>query len=219
VLPLLPIVFGSAASAHRFGPLALAGGVTLSYVAIGLFIATIGFAIGLDGDMFRIAGAIVMILLGAWLVSARLQRKAALVGAPIEAAAGNIAARLSPAGPGGQFVLGLTLGAVWSPCVGPTLGAAAALAASRRHLGEVALVMILFGLGAAAPLVLIGIFSRAALLRWRGRMARAGTLGRTALGVVMLATAAIILTGLDRDIETALVSASPQWLTDLSTRF
>jgi cytochrome c-type biogenesis protein len=55
VLPLLPIVFGAAASAHRLGPVALAAGVAISFVAIGLFIATIGFSIGLDAGLFRSA--------------------------------------------------------------------------------------------------------------------------------------------------------------------
>ena len=54
VVPLLPIVLGTAASEHRFGPVALAGGVTLSFVAIGLFVATIGFGMGLDSDAFRL---------------------------------------------------------------------------------------------------------------------------------------------------------------------
>ena len=52
VLPLLPIVLGAAASQHRLGPLALAGGLALSFTAIGLFVATIGFAAGLDTGFF-----------------------------------------------------------------------------------------------------------------------------------------------------------------------
>jgi cytochrome c-type biogenesis protein len=55
VLPLLPIVFGSAASEHRFAPIALAAGVALSFAAIGLFVATIGYAIGLTNEVFRMA--------------------------------------------------------------------------------------------------------------------------------------------------------------------
>src|SRR5260370_4388681 len=58
VLPLLPIVVGSAAAAHRFGAAALAGGVAVSYAAIGLFVASIGFNIGLDGDLIRSAAPI-----------------------------------------------------------------------------------------------------------------------------------------------------------------
>ena len=55
VLPLLPLVLGAAASEHRLGPAALAGGLALSFVAIGLFVATVGFAIGLDAGVFRLA--------------------------------------------------------------------------------------------------------------------------------------------------------------------
>src|SRR5208282_243808 len=73
VLPLLPIVLGAAASEHRSGPFVLAAGVTLSFVLIGLFVATIGFAIGLDGDVFRTAAAILMIGVGVLLATPSLQ--------------------------------------------------------------------------------------------------------------------------------------------------
>jgi len=68
-------------------------------------------------------------------------------------------------GLGGQFLLDLLLGAVWSPCVGPTLGAVSILAAKGENLGQVALTMIAFGLDAALPLILFGLLSREALLR------------------------------------------------------
>lgn len=55
----------------------------------------------------------------------------------------------------GQFGVGVLLGAVWSPCVGPTLGAASLLASQGRDLGVVALTMLLFGFGAALPLLLL----------------------------------------------------------------
>ncbi len=47
VLPLVPLLLGTAASEHRFGPVALAVGLALSFTAIGIFVATVGFAIGL----------------------------------------------------------------------------------------------------------------------------------------------------------------------------
>ena len=58
VMPLLPLVLGAAASEHKLGPAALAAGLAISFVAIGLFVATIGFSIGLDGDVFRRAAAV-----------------------------------------------------------------------------------------------------------------------------------------------------------------
>jgi len=62
-------------------------------------------------------------------------------------------ARVSLDGLAGQFIVGLLLGVVWSPCVGPTLGAATTLASQGRDLAEIALLMLIFGIGAAAPLV------------------------------------------------------------------
>ena len=82
--------------------------------------------------------------------------------------------RPNSGGLGGQFAVGLLLGAVWSPCVGPTLGAASLLAAQGRDLGQVALTMFVFGLGAALPLLALGLASREVMMRWRHRLAAAG---------------------------------------------
>jgi cytochrome c biogenesis protein CcdA len=118
-----------------------------------------------------------------------------------------------------QFAVGLLLGAVWSPCVGPTLGAASLLAARAENLGLVALTMFAFGIGAALPLLLIGMMSREALARWRGRMLAAGNSGKLIMGAILVATGIMILTGYDKRLESILVEASPAWLTELTTRF
>jgi cytochrome c-type biogenesis protein len=219
VLPLLPLILGSATASHRLGLSALAAGVVLSFVGIGLFVATIGFSVGLDGEVFRDIGAVLLAALGAILLSDALQRRFALAAGGIGNAGNRAMAGLSFNGLGGQFLLGLLLGAIWSPCVGPTLGAASVLAAQGHDLGSVAMVMIAFGLGTAIPLLLIGFLSREALSRWRGRLLTAGKTGKLLLGGTALAVAAMILTGLDRSLETVLVAASPEWLTDLTTRF
>jgi cytochrome c-type biogenesis protein len=219
VLPMLPIVLGAAAGTHRMGPLALAGGLILSFVGIGLFVATLGFAIGLDGDVFRTAGAVLMIIVGLFVAVPVLQSSFAAAGFPAFHWAGQKLAGFSARGVGGQFGLGLLLGAVWSPCVGPTLGAASLLAAQGRSLGSVTAVMASFGLGASLPLVAVGRLSRSALPRWRRTAIAAGAGARMALGGMLVGFGMMIVTGFDRSLETALVNASPQWLTDLTTRF
>src|SRR3990170_3904957 len=73
VLPLVPIVIGTALGQHRHGPVALASGLALSFVVIGLFVATVGFAAGLDQSVFRFIAAVFMILIGAVLLVPRLQ--------------------------------------------------------------------------------------------------------------------------------------------------
>ena len=219
VLPLLPIVFGTAASEHRAGPIALAGGVALSFVGIGLFVATIGFAIGLDGTVFRTLGASLMLLVGAVLTVPVLQAQWATSAGPISQWADQRLQAISGRGIFGQFAVGLLLGAVWSPCVGPTLGAASVLAAQGKSLDQVALVMAAFGLGAALPLAAIGLASRQLLTRWRGRLMVGGKGAKMALGFVLIAVGAVLLTGFDRQIETLLVDISPDWLTALTTRY
>jgi cytochrome c biogenesis protein CcdA len=219
VLPLLPIVLGTAASEHRLGPVALAAGLALSFTAIGLFVATVGFAMGLDTDVFRTVSAILLIALGVLLLVPRLQEQFAVAAGPVSQWAGGYLDNFAATGLAGQFGLGLLLGAVWSPCVGPTLGAASLLAAKGENLGQVALTMLIFGIGAALPLMLLGFLSREAMQRWRSRLMEAGKGGKTLLGVLLLAIGLLIATGLDKRLEAALVDASPDWLTNLTTRF
>lgn len=219
VLPLLPLVLGGAAAAHRFGMLALAAGLVVSFVGVGMFVATIGFSIGLDADVFRMASAVLLAGLGVVLLSGPLQARFAIAASGVGNAGNRLLARLAPGGLGGQLVIGLVLGAIWSPCVGPTLGAASVLAAQGKDLGAVMLVMAAFGLGAALPLLVVGSLSREAMKRWRGRMLGAGQTGKGVLGGGALLVALLIVTGWDKAIEAALVRASPAWLNDLTTRF
>lgn len=219
VLPLIPIVIGAATGEHRYGPAALAAGLALSFVTIGLFVATIGFSLGLDQDIFRAVAAVLLIAIGGALLVPRLQMQIAAAAGPIGNWAQLQTGDMQGRGLGKQFAVGVLLGAVWSPCVGPTLGAASLLAARAENLGGVALTMFAFGIGAAVPLLLIGVMSREALARWRGRMLAAGSGGKAVMGAILVVTGVLILTGLDKRLEAFLVDASPAWLTELTTRF
>jgi cytochrome c biogenesis protein CcdA len=219
VLPLLPIVLGTAAGTHRLGPLALAGGLALGFTVIGLFVATIGFAIGLDAGVFRLLAAALMIGIGLVLCMPTLQERVAVAAGPVGGWAGAHLGSVSGEGWTGQFAVGLLLGAVWSPCVGPTLGAASILAAQGQNLPQVALTMALFGLGAAVPLLLLGLLSRDVMLRLRGKMLAAGGATKSALGLILILVGLAVATGVDKSIEAALVAWSAEWLTALTTRF
>ena len=219
VLPLLPILLGAATGEHRYGPVALAAGLALSFVVIGLFVATIGFAIGLDQEIFRSVAAVLLIAVGGVLLVPKLQMQFVAATGPVGNWAQSHTGGFAGRGWGGQFAVGLLLGAVWSPCVGPTLGAASVLAARSENLPGVAVTMLAFGIGAALPLLLIGMMSREALMRWRSRMLAAGSRGKLVMGVLLIAVGVLILPGLDKRLEAVLVEASPAWLTELTTRF
>lgn len=219
VLPLVPIVLGAAASKHPLGPFALITGVTTSFVAIGLFVAALGFAIGFDSDLFRRAAAVLLIGAGVTLIVPWVQTQLAIAASPMSSQAHARFDALNPPGLFGQFVLGILLGAVWAPCVGPTLGAASILASRGESLPSVAITMFAFGLGATIPLVVLGALSRSLIGIWSPRLRRASRLGKIGLGLLLVSVGVAVLTGLDRNIETTLVEVSPDWLTKLTTRY
>jgi cytochrome c-type biogenesis protein len=218
VLPLIPIVLGAAVSEHRWGPAALACGLALSFTTIGIFVAAIGYAVGLDDDVFRNMAAVLLMGIGAVLVVPNWQAQMALAGGPFGNWTGQKFGKLQSQGLWGQFGIGILLGATWSPCVGPTLGAASVLAVQGRELGHVALTMFAFGIGSALPLLLIGMLSREALMRWRGHMLSFGTAGKVLLGGVLITSSLLILFGLDKALETRLVRILPQFLADWAGR-
>lgn len=217
VLPLVPILIGTAASAHRRGPLALAAGLTLSFAVIGVLIASAGVSLGLDQTVFRNIAASMLLAFGLLLLSTGLQERFAVAASGASSAGQGLLARLPLDGLSGQFVLGLLLGVVWTPCVGPTLGATITLASQGQQLAQVMLMMALFGLGAGLPLVILGSLSRAAIQRLRGRLLAAGQQGKKVLGAVMLLLAVFILSGLDKRIENWMLDTAPPWLTRIGT--
>jgi cytochrome c biogenesis protein CcdA len=219
VLPILPIVVGAAASKHKLGPAALAAGLSISFVIVGLFIATIGYSLGISGDAFRYVAAMLILGLGAILVLPALQARLAVAGGPIAAWADERFGNNRGDGLSRQFWVGVLLGAVWSPCVGPTLGAASLLAAQGRDLPLVGITMFAFGVGAALPLLALGVVSREAMMRWRNQMSAASQGAKIAIGVLFIVIGLLVLLGIDKKVETLLVDVSPQWLTDLTTRF
>jgi len=219
VLPLLPIVLGAAASSHRLGPLALGLGLAGTFVTVGLFVATIGFSLGLDADVFRTVAAGLMMLVGALLIVPLFGERFALAAQPVSRWAEQRLAGVSASGLPGQLGVGVLLGMAWSPCVGPTLGAATLLASQAKDIPQVAATMLLFGLGAASPLLAVGTLSRQALAGAHDRLKSAGRGLKAALGVAFVLLGVSIVSGVDKAIETALVDSSPQWLTALTTRF
>ena len=88
-----------------------------------------------------------------------------------------------------------------------------------RDLPQVAASMLVFGIGATLPLLIIGLLSREALQRWRKQALSVSHAVKAALGVLLILIGALVLAGFDKRVETVLVNASPQWLTDLTTRF
>lgn len=215
VLPVLPLVMGSAART-RLGPLALAAGFVVTFVAIGITLASVGEAIGLTDVVVRGVSAVLLIAAGVLMMSHRLQEAMGRWLSPLASGSAKLSMRVGD-GAGGQFAVGMLLGGVWSPCVGPTLGAAVGLAASGDSIVHAAAIMLAFGMGSASLLLAAGYASRA-MIGQRLRLLHAGAAGRIALGIVLIAVGAAVWSGLDKSIEAAALARLPAWWIDLLAR-
>src|ERR1700744_3553551 len=198
VLPLVPVLLAAATSAHRWGALALGTGLALSFTVVGIFLATWGASLGLDPETFRTIGAVILAAFGLVLLVPWLQDLFARMTSALSNSGNQLISRITIGGFAGQLIVGALLGVVWSPCVGPTLGAATTLASQGKDLAQIALLMLIFGLGAAAPLVLLGCLSRSTMLRIRGRLLSVGKYGKQLFGFTLLVLGVLIATGADK---------------------
>lgn len=219
VLPILPFVVLGALDRHRFGPVALAAGLTVAFTGVGLLVAAVGWTFDFSTDSIRPVSAAMLALFGAFLLSTTLTERFSTFGAPVTGVLNQALERFSPTGIRGQFALGALLGAVWSPCSGPTLGAAVTLAASGNSPAKAAAIMLFFGAGASLPLLAVAYGSRQTLRTRRELFSRIERTARPALGVVLIAAGLLVLVGLDRTLEAAFVNIMPNWLVTLTTRF
>lgn len=219
VLPLLPIVFASALASGRLGPIALVAGLVTSFTLIGVAIAAGGSFLGLDERMLRFLAAILFVFIGIALVVPAFEQQFSALFTKVGASGAMLASRAGTSGIAGQFAVGLLLGAVWSPCSGPALGAAIALAAQAGGTGQAALRLAVFGLGAASILLLLAFGSRAVIARRREWLAKIAPIAKQIAGTLFLVLGISILTGLDKMLETRLLDITPDWLVTLTTRF
>lgn len=217
VLPMLPLVLAGTMSGGRMGPVAFAVGMVLSFTALGLFIATVGIGLGVTPNVLRQVAAVLFLAFGAVLLVKPLQDRMALATSGLATGANRLAGEVDASGLTGPFLIGTLSGALWSPCAGPSLGAAIALAAESGGLAPAALRMFAFGLGATSILMLLAYGSRAAIMQRRNALMSATGWVKPVAGVFFIAVALLVLTGADKHVEAALVGAMPDWLIDFTT--
>jgi cytochrome c biogenesis protein CcdA len=219
VLPVLPIVLATALQAHRLGPVALAAGMSLAFVGLGLGVAAAGRSLGLTPDMVTQAAAVLMVLFGLVLLVPQLNAGFATATAGVAARADSGMDQIDRGGLGGQFLGGALLGAVWSPCVGPTLGGAISLAAQGQSLLWAGAIMTAFALGVSTVILALGYGARAALKKRQALMRRIAAQAKPVMGVVFLTVGLVLFFNIHHIVEAWLVRVLPYWLQDLSIAF
>ena len=216
VLPVLPIVLASALSADKRGPIALALGMSVSFVTFGMVIATIGHSIGLDEVILGRIGASLMLIFGIILLVPAFGQRFELATAGFASGADSRMHGLDLSGFKGQFLGGLLLGAVWSPCIGPTLGGAIALASQGTNLIWAASIMIAFALGVSTLILGLGLGAKSAIRSRANALRSIAEKSKGIMGLVFIAVGLMILFSVHHRIEAWAVQHLPFWLQDLS---
>lgn len=219
VLPVLPIVLITALNAHRAGPLALAAGMSVSFVVFGVLVTAFGASIGLTQESLARIGALLMILFGAVLVVPMFAQRFELATARLASGADAQMNSVDPASLRGQFVGGLLLGTVWSPCIGPTLGGAIALASQGQNLGFVTAIMMAFAAGVSTFIIGLGMGARETMRARAQVFAGLAERSKPIIGATFILVGLMLFFNFHHVLEGALLNAMPIWLQDLSVRF
>lgn len=206
VLPMIPVVASSAVRSSKKGILMLALGLSISFALAGTVLTFALISLGMSPEVLRyfsaslllfIAAAILIPSIGDWLT---LRLSLLMSRLPNHNVEGD--------GVVTQFAVGASLGLVWLPCVGPTLGAAIALASTGQSLGSAFLVMLAFGIGTAIPLVGFSLLVKKSLSKWISK----ASLAKKIMGVSLILLSLSIFSGFDRTLEAMAIEVLPEWL-------
>ncbi len=210
ILPLLPIILGtSTVRQHAMRPLMIVFGFIVSFSFFALAFSAFGRALHISSESFRTASAIIIGLFGLTMVFPKIQQK-------IFSKIGSFTTRLVPAGTPGDsglmsgFILGASLGLVWTPCAGPVLGSILTLVASNQNLSQAAGLLLAYAIGAGIPMLAIAYGGQAAVTRVRSLAKYSETIQRV-FGILIIIVAIGLFTGIDRSVQTYLLIHAP-WL-------
>lgn len=211
VLPVIPFVTASSLSRSRFGPVALAGGILVTFVGVSLAIQATGSVLGIGPEVLRLIAGVFLTIGGLLLVS---QTIAGRFAALLSSAMGRVPT--APCSVGNpivsEFFNGFFLGVVWTPCSGPSLGVALGLAGQAGQFGKAALVLSVFGIGAITPLIIFAYGARRLSKAIRNQTGVI-VMVKKVFGLLIMLFGILIITGYDRNIEAFLNQMLPDsWL-------
>ncbi len=218
VLPVLPFVTASSFAKNRWGPLALSAGLLVAFVGVTLLVSRTGDLLGIDPNYIRRVSGVLLAAGGVLFVSARLSERFTVWLSGLTGGAASLAPKQIGGPIASEFIGGLLLGVVWTPCSGPSLGVALGLASQAGGTGPAFVVLSVFGLGAVIPLILVAYGARRFL---KGARARAGLISgiKKIFGASMILVGLLIVLDWDRHLEGFLTSRLPDFWVEFVTKF
>ena len=187
-LPVLPILLGaSVGQTSKARPAMIALGFVISFSAAALLLSAVTRLFDFDPNNLRTGAAILLLGFGGLMI---WPAPFEWLSAHIKGLINGSAAASSTSGQGiiGGFVLGTTLGLVWTPCAGPVLGSILTIVATSKNTAWASTLLVVYAVGAAIPMLAIAYGGQAVTTRVRS-IARISPRLRQGFGVVVIAFA------------------------------
>lgn len=171
-LPLVPVIF-SGSGGHSLRPLAIVSGLTVSFTTMGVLVSAFGATFGAYTDYLRNIAIIFIISMGVVLFDEDVNMEfMKLSGSITQGLRGiGIFNKFSSTMPEGSliggFFLGMSLGVLWIPCVGPILGAVLALVASVGNMTYGASMLFVYSVGMSLPMLSIAFYGKKVTNRYK----------------------------------------------------
>ena len=180
-LPVLPILLGaSVGKTSKARPVMIAAGFVLSFSVVALALSAITRVFDFDPNVLRSAAAILLVGFGLLMI---WPTPFEFLSSRLGGFAGNGA--VSRQGVLGGFVLGTTLGLVWTPCAGPVLGSILTVVATSKDTAWASTLLVVYAIGAALPMLLIAYGGQTVTARVRS-LARITPRLQQGFGVVVI---------------------------------
>jgi cytochrome c-type biogenesis protein len=185
-LPMLPILLGaSVGQTGKARPALIALGFVISFSAAALLLSAVTRIFDFDANSLRTAAAILLLGFGLLMI---WPAPFEWLSIRLNGLGGDRAGATSHPGNIGGFVLGATLGLVWTPCAGPVLGSILTVVATSADTGWASVLLVVYAIGAAIPMLAIACGGQAVTTRVRS-IARISPKLQQSFGVVVIAFA------------------------------
>jgi cytochrome c biogenesis protein CcdA/thiol-disulfide isomerase/thioredoxin len=211
ILPVLPIVLAGGSTGGKARPFGVIAGFVASFSFFTLALSAIVQALGIPADTMRYAAIVLIVLFGIVMLVPRLREVFDVAVSRIASRGGGGApASRKRAGFWGGVPVGLSLGLVWTPCVGPIMASVISLALSQKVDGGSIFVTLAYTMGTAIPMLAVMIGGRALIAKVPALSRNAGAIQRI-FGVVMILMGVALAFQWDRKVQTAILSAFPSY--------
>jgi cytochrome c biogenesis protein CcdA len=188
-LPVLPILLGaSVGQTSKLRPAFIAAGFVMSFAIVALVLSALTRMFDFDPNVLREGAAVLLAIFGLLMIWPAPFERLSILLAGLMPAGGTSAPRDSRSLLGG-FILGTTLGLVWTPCAGPVLGSILTVVATSKDTAWASVLLIAYAVGAAIPMLVIAYGGQAVTGRVRG-LARIAPRLQQGFGVIVIAFAA-----------------------------